>query len=290
MNLMPAALREALAPRAVIGMSGVLRVAGKPGGTIYLVGGRVAAVETPGAPGPEVLLLRSHRVAESDWDAAFAATAAVGGWMSAELVARGLVSAGELEALLRIAYADAMFALAGGKVDDCVAEQGQRRHLLSLEPGAEVSWMLAETERRMAVLASLPFPPGLGRVATAPGAVDPDIRLGGGKDEILALADGRRNARDIAFALGRGVYATMLQLAGLREDGLLVGIPYQGMPEDGPQPAAVSQPAPPPALPRRTRDRVVLPKRPAPSAWARTEPLAALRPRSGQGAQTDGTA
>lgn len=38
------------------------------------------------------------------------------------------------------------------------------------------------------------------------------VQLGDGQDEILALADGRRMTRDIAFALGRGVYATTLPL------------------------------------------------------------------------------
>lgn len=38
------------------------------------------------------------------------------------------------------------------------------------------------------------------------------VQLGDGQDEILALADGRRTTRDIAFALGRGVYATTLPL------------------------------------------------------------------------------
>jgi hypothetical protein len=58
---------------AAAGMSGALRVTGNPGGAIYFADGLVVAIETPGAPSPEVLLLRSHRVTESGWDAAFAA-------------------------------------------------------------------------------------------------------------------------------------------------------------------------------------------------------------------------
>ena len=63
-------LREALLVCAAAGMSGVLRVTGDPGGAVHLARGRVVAIETPGAPSPEVLLLRSRRVSESDWDAA----------------------------------------------------------------------------------------------------------------------------------------------------------------------------------------------------------------------------
>ena len=71
-------LREALTVCAAAGMSGILRVTGDPGGAIHIADGLVAAIETPGAPGPEVLLLRSHRVSESGWDEAFAAAAASG--------------------------------------------------------------------------------------------------------------------------------------------------------------------------------------------------------------------
>ena len=69
-------LREALTVCAAAGMSGILRVTGDPGGAIHICDGLVAAIDTPGAPGPEVLLLRSHRVSESGWDEAFAAAAA----------------------------------------------------------------------------------------------------------------------------------------------------------------------------------------------------------------------
>jgi hypothetical protein len=284
----PAVLRKELMTCAAASLSGVMRVAGDPGGTIYLAGGKVAAVETPGAPSPEVLLLRSHRVTESAWDAAFAATAAVGGRMFAELVARGLVGAGELEALLLIASADAMFALASGRVDECAAE-GRKSYLLPIEPGAEADWMLGEAERRMRVLASLPFPPGQARVAAAPGAMSRDARHGQGQDEILALADGRRTARDLAFALGRGVYATMLQLARMREKGLLVAVPYRAAPrtrQDTVHPSAVGQPGAPSGLPQRNKDRTGLLRRATPPAWARPTPATALQPRSGQGAET----
>ena len=53
-------------------------VIGAPGGTVYLAEGGVAAIETPGAPGAEVILLRSGRIPEADWEAAFAAAAVAG--------------------------------------------------------------------------------------------------------------------------------------------------------------------------------------------------------------------
>jgi hypothetical protein len=45
-------LREALTVCAAAGMTGVLRVTGDPGGAIHIADGLVAAIETPGAPGP----------------------------------------------------------------------------------------------------------------------------------------------------------------------------------------------------------------------------------------------
>ena len=209
-------LREALTVCAAAGMSGILRVTGDPGGAIHIADGLVAAIETPAAPGPEALLLRSHRVSESGWDEAFAAAAASGGSMSTELVRREMIGAGELEWLLRTALADGMFALAGGTVDEYRAEPGQVDYVLLLQPGAEPDGLLAETSRRIRVLATLPARNGRDRIVATTGAVQPGVRLGDGQDEILALADGRRTARDIAFALGRGVYATMLQLARMQ--------------------------------------------------------------------------
>src|SRR5580698_6653692 len=110
-------LADALRQYAAARFSGVLRVEGKPGGTIYLTDGRISACETSGAPSLEVILLRSRTVAESDWDAAFTAAAVGERRMTDELVERALLGAGELEALLRVALADALFALVSGQVD-----------------------------------------------------------------------------------------------------------------------------------------------------------------------------
>ncbi|RAG80665.1 hypothetical protein DN069_36820, partial [Streptacidiphilus pinicola] len=108
----------------------------------------------------------------------------------------------------------------------------------------------AETERRLAALAELPAPvrpgrdrlglaadPGLpaggsagaSRSATAgggvPGAVSRGVgavrAAGGLRREVLALADGRRTARDVAFLLGRGVYPVTVEASRLLVDGLL---------------------------------------------------------------------
>ncbi len=270
---------------AASGTSGALRITGDPGGTIHLADGLVTAIETAGAPGPEVLLLRSHRVTESRWNAAFAAAAARGRPLSAELIAREMVGAGELEALLLTALADAIFVLASGTVDEYRAEPGPSDGGLTLEPGAEAAGLLAEAARRMKVLASLPLPAAdrRERLVAAPGAVRPGVRLGGGQDEILALADGRRTTRDLAFALGRGVYATTLRLAEMQAAGLLVSASAAATSRSARQPgrpAAGAAQEPGDELPRRKglTGRTALPRR---AGMTRT-PLGLLRPRSGR--------
>jgi hypothetical protein len=277
-------LREALVVAAVAGMSGALRVTGDPGGTIHLVDGRVVGIETPGAPGPEVLLLRSRRVSESGWDAAFAAAAAAGGRTGVELVARDLIGSGELEVLLWTSVADAMFVLASGTVDKYRAEPGPVDFVLPLDPGAEADWLLAETSRRLQVLASLPARPDRDRIIAVSGAERPGVRLARGQSEILHLADGRRTPRDLAFALGRGVYATLLQLARMQEAGLLVTASYRaafqlgGRKPGGPG----GKPVPADGLARRSKDPGGLPRRTAPRSRSRDlpAPLGLLRPRS----------
>lgn len=49
------------------GFTGEVRVLGSPGGTFHLHGGLVVAVESPGAPAPEALLLRSGRIGGEEW-------------------------------------------------------------------------------------------------------------------------------------------------------------------------------------------------------------------------------
>ena len=279
-------LREALVVAAVAGMSGALRVTGDPGGTIHLADGRVVGIETPGAPGPEVLLLRSSRVSEPDWDAAFAAAAAAGGPLGAELTARKLIGSGELEALLWLAVADAMFVLAGGTVDEYRAEPGPVDFVLPLDPGVAADWLLAETSRRLQVLASLPARHDRDRIVAVSGADRPGMQLGQGQDEILTLADGRRTPRDLAFAVGRGVYATLLQLARMHEAGLLVTASYRTVLQSGIRrpgyPGRNGVPVPADGLPRRSKDPAGLTRRAAP--WNRSRDLPAslnmLRPRS----------
>ena len=259
------ALRDCQAAR----FSGALHVIGAPGGIVWLVEGAVAAIETPWSPSPEVILLRSGRVAPADWEAAFAAAAVTRWPMGAELIARGLVGAGELEAVLRTALADAMFAFAAGFVDTCRAETGALDFEMPLVPGVEASWLMAEALRRMQVLTGVAGTPLNARervtalpqaARTKPGRIPED-----GRDEFLALIDGRRSIRDLAFARGRGLYATMLEVTRMRSAGLIAppapGGRHQGDQDGSQQRRPVADGSSAAGLPRRQKDRPVQPRR-----------------------------
>lgn len=289
------ALRECEAGR----FSGALHVIGAPGGIIWLVEGAVAAIETPWSPSPEVILLRSGRVPPADWEAAFAAASVARGHMTDELVTRGLVGAGELEAVLRTALADAIFAFAAGFVDTCRAEAGALDFEMPLEPGVEAHWLVAEALRRMQVLEGFPGPqlhararvtavPQAARPAAVPQAARPGDLLGDAHDGGLALIDGRRSIRDLAFARGRGLYVTMLEVARMRSDGLIaLPAPGRQSPDDedaNPRPKAAAVGPTASGLPRRHKDRPSQPKRTG-ELDSRPFPavLRLLRPRSDGG-------
>jgi hypothetical protein len=293
-DAIPRPLRQALVDCAADRLSGVLRVTGHPSGTIHFAEGRITAAQTPGAPGLEVILLRSKRLDEPGWDAAFAAAAVSGRGMRDELIERELVGAGELEALQRTAIADAIFALAYGVVDSCRTEPRAVGPLVTLEPGIEAEWLLSETWRRIRVLNSFPDPAGhaRARVVNVPGAMRPGVALGDGRDELAALADGRRTPRDLAFALGRGLYATLLQLGRMQAEGLILTVSGSAVsPADAADgagtPAAAEGQEPADGLPRRRKDLAGQPGGPG----GRDLPAAfrLLRLRYGEGTTPGGT-
>jgi hypothetical protein len=301
-GLLGAALLACSADRAF----GTLLVSGEPGGTIHLADGGVAAIDTPGAPGPDVVLLRSGRVSEPGWQDAFA-DAAAEGRMGAELVRRGLIGAGQLEVVLRAALADAMFALMSGQVDECQLGPAATACLLPLEPPADPSWLLDETSRRLQVLASMPNRVHHDRDRVLRGHLAPPVgsSLDGGREGILALANGRRTARDMAFALGGGVYALTLEFTRMQEAGLLTigsrrsvtrGDPVhaRGAALDGSQKTGEAEEGATdqlPALPRRRKPSGGAPRRsqpPGQQPGGSSALLRLLRPASATDSEPDG--
>ena len=260
--------------------SGALRVDGQPGGIIYFADGRISGCETSGAPSLEVILLRSQRISVPDWEAAFTAAAVGRRQMMAELVERHLLGAGEAEALLRTALADAIFALVSGRIDGW-AEAAGTECPLPLTPAVGSGWLLNEATRRGQALASFPVPVARAqdRIAAVPAAARGPV--GPGQAGILALADGRRTARDLAFALGRGLYETLLQLARMQAANVVLVSP----PARGPgRPAAAvrdsEEDRTATGLPRRRKDSPVPPRPGEPGRRNFVASIQALLPRS----------
>ncbi|MFJ6084910.1 hypothetical protein ACIQI8_26245 [Streptomyces sp. NPDC092369] len=205
------------------GRSCTVLVAGTPGGSIHVRDGLVVAMETPGAPSAEGLLLRSGRISEETWSSVRAADT-THEHLADELVHRGLVGAGELEVISLSALFDAAFALslatpdswevtdpvptlyrnAGVTPERLLDEVSRRVDLLAGQPGSVAA--LARTRMEPASTADLP-----GAVGTLPAR----------HQDVLAHADGRKTARDIAFALGRGLFAVMMDLRHLLDRGLV---------------------------------------------------------------------
>jgi len=207
------------------GFSGVLRVEGGPGGTLWVREGLLVAATTPAAPGPESLLLRSGRVSEREWTDAYAA-GAPRDRLAAELAERGVVGAAGLEAVCLAALFDAVFAMVLCGVESCGAEPadpGDHLPLLPVLPGVGVERLARETARRMEQAATWR---ALGlsiRGRPVPPAVPAPTLLGSDRirDAVLERANGRRTPRDIAFVLGKGLFAVMSEIARMVEEGVL---------------------------------------------------------------------
>ncbi|NEA63627.1 hypothetical protein [Streptomyces sp. SID12488] len=248
------------------GFSGTVRVAGTPGGTFHLRAGLVGAVETPGAPTTTTALLTSGRIGDEDWLAACAAQRDAD-LLGERLVADGLVGAAELEVVCTAAVFDAAFALSLGAPGKW--ELSDPEPALLARPGVEPRQLTDETTRRIALLIRLWGPPGeLARVRPIPGVGVVEGPLSSRHEDILNQVNGRRTARDIAFALGRGLYAVMLDLIRMQALGFLR---WETPTVPGGRPSTA-----PRVTPGRT-SAAGLP--PVPS---RTEPLPRRMPRGGE--------
>ncbi len=116
---------------------------------------------------------------------------------------------------------DGAFAIAVGEIERCFVDESTDRPLLPAQEGVAPDLLLSETARRLGVLASLPFPlsPYRDRVVAARGTES--ATLTAERREIIAHATGRRTARDLAFALGRGLYPVTVEISRMLGGGLL---------------------------------------------------------------------
>ncbi|KPH97814.1 hypothetical protein OK074_6389 [Actinobacteria bacterium OK074] len=252
------------------GYTGTVRVSGAPGGTIHLRDGLVGAIETPGAPTAVSTLLASGRVDDETWLAACAAEPDADR-LGAGLVADGLIGAGELQVICTAAMFDAAFAMSLNTPGSW--ELGDREPAFITEPGVEPRRLTEETTRRMALLGRLWGSPGelvrvrpmvTGSASASAGTGAAVGGLGDGRlarryEDVLGVVTGRRTARDISFALGRGLFAVVLDLMRMQSLGL---VEWQAQAAPGGRPStaprvlpgrtsAVVEPSGTPPLPRR---------------------------------------
>lgn len=199
--------------------TGIVRVSGSPGGTIHLRDGLVGAIETPGAPSATSVLLTPGRIDDAAWLAACAAEPDADR-LGGHLVAAGLIGAAELEVVCTAAVFDAAFAMALSPVGGW--ETGEREPTLLTTSGVEPRHLTEETTRRIASLAGSGRTPGeLARLRPRL-AADDGSGLPQRYRELLGGVNGRRTPRDLAFALGRGLYPVLLDLVRLEALGLVL--------------------------------------------------------------------
>ncbi|WP_051371298.1 MarR family transcriptional regulator [Streptomyces sp. 142MFCol3.1] len=196
-------------------------MSGRPGGAFHLRDGLVVAVESPGAPGPEARLLRTGRVSGEQWAELLRENEGTR-WPQTGLIAHGHAGAAQLRVVCVMATQDAAFAVVAGRVDGC-APLDAAEPLAPVAMGEPPARLLQDATRKLAAVAALPCPvrPERERPVPTPAADGADARLPALQRELLAHADGRRTARDIAFATGLGVYTVTVAMARMLGDGLL---------------------------------------------------------------------
>ncbi|MEU6536969.1 hypothetical protein [Streptomyces sp. NPDC047000] len=201
------------------GHDGTVLVTGAPGGRIHLRKGLVIAVDTPGAPSVESVLLKSGRVEDEPWTAACAACDGREGRLGDELEARGLLGRAEFEIVCTAAVFDAAFALTLGPPGDWEVADVTAAPVSG--PGFAPRRLAAETNRRLALIDRMWGPPAeFARTRIRPAAALP-VHVPPRYAALLRVINGRRTPRDVAFAVGRGTYAVMLDLAQMHELGLV---------------------------------------------------------------------
>lgn len=237
--------------------TGALHAAGSPGGTFHLRRGLVVGAESPGAPGPEALLLRSRRISGEEW-AELVREAGGARWPGQELIRFGYAGAAQLRVVCMMALRDAVFAVVAGRVDACERDPGAEP-LAPVPVGEGPVRLLQDANRKLAALAALPHPARPNRERPSPGSAPfavGDGQLTPVQLELLAHADGRQTARDLAFRTGRGVYTVTVEVARMLGAGLLecaeeaAPLPVVRVPEEGLRQRRPPQPPPPPSPPR----------------------------------------
>ncbi|GAA2495676.1 hypothetical protein GCM10010393_29630 [Streptomyces gobitricini] len=173
-------------------------------GTLYLVDGRVVHAQSPVAPGPDVLLTAGGRQPR-----------------------QGRIAAGELEIChLGALFDAAFFALAPGR--------GPARFQYGAVHGTHAARAVRpvpatdierETLRRRELLDSVWPYPAVDAVPVVPRPAAPGQTVTARQRALLAHADGLRTPAELAWALGRPAFHTLLEIRRLAAAGLVMTPP-----------------------------------------------------------------
>ena len=213
-------LRDALEPWCAAELSGALRVIDAPGGSVYLVDGRIEYAECPVVSGVDRLLTASGRLPAEAWRAALAAGRTR--WrVGDELVAAGLISRLELETVVLLALYDAAHFLFDAAVD--VRFEPGVRHPLGVECRLDLADVGREVDRRKRSLVDAWPDASIDTAAVVPVRRLPDqfVALTALQWEVVANADRRRSPIDLARLLGRDTYTVMLEVRRMARAGLV---------------------------------------------------------------------
>lgn len=204
-------------------------------GTLYLDEGRIVHAESPAAPGIDVLLTSAGRLPAADWREAVD-RAGARGRVGRFLVDSGRLTGGELELCHLSALFDAAFFVLAPGSGPTRFRYGAAHWLGRIRPVSAAA-VERESWRRRRLLDGLwPYPD----TDTAP-----VVRRSGPSGRpvtrrqraVLDLADGERTPGDIARALGRPAFHTLVDVRRLAAAGTVA------TPRD--------TPAPPPPVPAR---------------------------------------
>ncbi|WP_267245177.1 transcriptional regulator [Streptomyces sp. PR69] len=188
-------------------------------GALYLVDGEVVHAESPAAPGLDVLLTASGRLPREGWEEAVA-EAGVRREVGRHLVASGRLGCGELE----ICHLGALFDAAYFALTPCSGPTRFRYgvgHWIGRVCPVPTPVVEREAMRRRALLDAIWPHPGLDAAPVIPRDAGPGRGPTRRQAALLALADGVRTPADIARALGRPAFNTLVEVRRLAAAGLV---------------------------------------------------------------------
>ncbi|MFI6879367.1 DUF4388 domain-containing protein [Streptomyces sp. NPDC050400] len=191
-------------------------------GTLYLEDGHIVHAESPATPGIDVLLTAGGAVqAEGWWEAVDQAGARqrVGRY----LVERGRLTDGALELCHLGALFDAAYFTLAPTSGPTRFRYGVSHWFGTVRP-VPVAAVERETLRRRELLQRI-WPEADTDTASLTLGPDPDRPVPARRRRVLDLVDGARTASQIATALGRPAFHTLVDLRRLAAGGLVAAVP-----------------------------------------------------------------